>query len=321
MNSTTGSIILYEGITNNQREDATMNIIQLYQDYSIPYYESGNNVGVGWINIQCPFCNDPSNHLGFNLEHNWFKCWRCGFHPTMTVIAKLLNINEQDAQEIIRNYGGMTFFPERSTRSKAQEKPFRFPPGTEPLSKAHWKYLCGRNFDPHILKTQWDIRSTGPMSILDGSDYKHRIIAPITWNRKVVSFQSRAVTDRQIPKYKSCPPEREIVPYKNILYGQQAKWGKTGICVEGITDVWRLGPTAFATFGVQFTVQQVTFMARAFKRIIVLYDNDPPGQAQADKLVAELHFRAVEAGKVNIDGDPGSMAQDDADHLVKEIMK
>jgi len=37
--------------------------------------------------------------------------------------------------------------------------------------------------------------------------------------------------------------------------------------------------------------------------------------------VSELKFRGVKAWIENIETDPGAMSQDDADHLVKQIMK
>ena len=41
---------------------------------------------------------------------------------------------------------------------------------------------------------------------------------------------------------------------------------------------------------------------------------------QADKLVAELKFRGVDAFRVDIEGDPGSMKQDDANYLIKQLI-
>jgi len=56
-----------------------------------------------------------------------------------------------------------------------------------------------------------------------------------------------------------------------------------------------------------------------FKRIFVVYDDDPQAIVQAKKLIAELMFRGVEAIRVSIVGDPGSMKQDEADYFVKQL--
>ena len=57
-----------------------MNIIQLFEDYKIPYFTEGYKYcRPGWVNIDCPFCiGSPGPHLGYNLSGNYFNCWRCG---------------------------------------------------------------------------------------------------------------------------------------------------------------------------------------------------------------------------------------------------
>jgi len=60
-------------------------------------------------------------------------------------------------------------------------------------------------------------------------------------------------------------------------------------------------------------------MAKLFKRIFVVYDDDPQAVIQAKKLVAELQFRGLKAIRVTIEGDPGSMKQDEADYFVKQL--
>ena len=51
-----------------------------------------------------------------------------------------------------------------------------------------------------------------------------------------------------------------------------------------------------------------------------MFDDDPQAKLQATKIVAELRFRGVDAFKVDIEGDPGSMKQEDADYLVKQLI-
>ena len=51
-----------------------------------------------------------------------------------------------------------------------------------------------------------------------------------------------------------------------------------------------------------------------------MFDNDPQAKLQATKIVAELRFRGVDAFRVDIKGDPGSMKQEDADYLVKQLI-
>ena len=62
-------------------------------------------------------------------------------------------------------------------------------------------------------------------------------------------------------------------------------------------------------------------MVKNFRRIAVCFDDDPQAVVQANKLVSELRMRGIKAFRVPIIRDPGAMNQDDANHLVKEIMK
>ncbi len=102
--------------------------------------------------------------------------------------------------------------------------------------------------------------------------------------------------------------------------GNKKKWKTTGICVEGPTDVWRMGTFSFCTSGIKYTSKQVRNMAKAFKRIAVVFDSDSQAVVQSKKLVAELKFRGVDAFRVDIKGDPGSMKQSDANYLIKQLI-
>jgi len=192
-----------------------MNYIQFLQDYGIPYWTEGKNISAGWIGIRCPFCNDHSNHLGYNLDENYFLCWRCGSHPVTDTISKLLGISAKETKRILTGYNTVTILPEVKIRKKS----FKYPSGIMSLQTNHKKYLENRNFDPEYLEKEWNLFGTGPLSKLDNINYKYRIIIPFIWDKKVVSFDSRDITGKQI-RYLACPAERELIPHKNILYGK-----------------------------------------------------------------------------------------------------
>ena len=294
-----------------------MDILKLYKDRNIKFYTEGKNVSEGWIATRCCWCNDDSNHLGYNINTNIFFCWKCGRHPVPETIARLLKVGVYDVHPILRMYGGKHKTTPKLIR--VQTKPFMFCSGTGALLPQHKKYLIGRNFDTEKLEKEWGLLGTGPVSVLDGIDYKHRIIAPIKWEGEIVSFQGRSIT-KAVPKYRACPQEREIFCHKDILYGKQEQWGSVGICVEGITDVWRLGTSSFAVFGINYKQNQIRQIITHFKRVVVFFDEEDQAQDQADQLVAELKMSGVKARKETIKGDPGGMAQDDADHLVKQLI-
>ena len=299
-----------------------MRILDLYKDHSIPFITEGSkHARDGWVNVHCPFCpGEQDYHLGFEIETNHFNCWRCGGHHNDQTIAKLLHISSSEAEQIIRKYGGVSRRPKKESKVKINLHPFKYPSGKLELLTHHRKYLSSRNFDPDELAALWGITGTGPMSKLDHIDYSHRVLAPIYWNGQVVSFQTRHLKDIQDFKYLACPMAREVEHHQHILYGNQTLWKDRGVCVEGITDVWRMGGFSFAVFGIDYTPYQVSEIRRAFKEVVVVFDPDPQAVRQADKLVAELRFRGVTAWKERIEQDPGSMSQDDANHLMKQLL-
>ena len=298
-----------------------MDILQLYQDYKVQYQTEGHkHCRPGWVNTECPFCTGNTGlHLGATLDGSHFYCWRCGWHPMQEVIASLLSISKNKATQVIKEYEGIittTYQP----RPKIRVKTHRLPSGVAPLLQQHTTYLEQRGFDSSRITREWGLLGTGPISTLDNINYRHRIIAPILWKGKQVTFQARDITGKHPLKYLACPKERELLHHKHILYGKQEKWKDTGICVEGITDVWRLGPLAFCTFGIEFTSYQVRIIAKQFTRVAVVFDDEVQAKKQARKLVAELGFRGVDAFQINIQGDPGSMRDDDALHLINSIL-
>jgi hypothetical protein len=309
-----------------------MDFIQLLEDYNVPYITEGVNVGNGWIGVKCPFCgDDPSEHLGFHLESGATKCWRCGKHSTTLAIALLLNITAKQAVDIIKRYGGTGVVPTPTTEVTTGTRPHQLPFGTGPLMANHERYLTDRLFDPDKLVHDWGLLGTGPLAPLTTGpvddektiDFKHRIIIPITWDGKQVSFQGRDITGKSDLRYITCPEDREIIHHKCILGGRQEHWTSTGIIVEGWFDVFRFGLQACCTFGIQYTREQVRLIAKIFNRVAVCYDDEPQAVAQARLLISQLklHNRNIDAWWVPIKGDPGAMDQTEANQLVKQILK
>jgi len=298
-----------------------MNIIQLYQDYNIDYLTEGHkHCSIGWVNTPCPFCTgNPGYHLGVPINGGVFSCRRCGLHPPVKTLSKLLNISEHEARKLFIQYVGISVA--KSVQVKIKKKKHKLPSNTGPLTEAHKRYLRNRGFDPEYLEEKWGLLGTGIFSKLDGLDYSRRVLAPFIWDEEEVTFQARDITGKHALKYLACPKAREEIHHKHILYGNQAAWGDLGICVEGITDVWRFGDASFATLGIKYTPVQMRLIAKTFKVVAVCFDDEPQAIAQAEDLIADLQFRGLTAWRVPIVGDPGGMNQKDADKLVKQILK
>ena len=298
-----------------------MNIRKIYQEYNIPTAPEGHKHNTpGWVNVECPFCSgNPGYHLGYSIEDDYFKCWRCGWKDKIKTLTTLLHIERKEAFELINRYSGKT--PEIRVHQKLQKtNKFKYPSNTSTLKQQHIRYLEKRRFDPEYLSNFWDIKGTGPISTLDGKDYKHRIIIPIYWKGRVVSFQGRSIGNAE-PKYKACPKDREIINHQTILYRHPEVVDNYGIAVEGVFDVWRLGTLAFALFGISYTKSQVIEIAKAYKRVTIIFDDDPQAQEQAKRLNYQLISLNVKSNIEKISDDPASLTNDDAIYLIKQVTK
>lgn len=299
-----------------------MNIIQLYKDFNVPFATEGHkHCREGWVNTTCPFCTgNPGMHLGYNMADDFYVCWRCGWKATHKALALLIHVSDKEAKEIARKYGGKSHVKSAVTVRVGQKK-FRLPPSTAPMNDRHKRYLTKRKFDPEVIEKIWDVQGTGPISLMDGISFSHRLVIPIYWENRIVSFQTRDITAKHSLRYITCPEQRERIKHKHIFYQAiPTKDSDACICVEGVTDAWRFGYGAIATFGIKYTKYQVREISKRFKKVFVVFDDDPQAIKQSEKLTAELILRGVDAYSIKIQGDPGDMAQTDADTLKKELL-
>jgi hypothetical protein len=305
-----------------------MNIKQLFNDYGIIYATEGNkHTSPGWVNIHCPFCEGSQNfHLGYHLINDYFTCYRCGWHSTTEVLSNILQVDWKEAKSIVKLYGGSSFAKVDQSKIVIRKKSHKLPTHTMPLQANHKKYLEDRGFDADYLEKEWSLVGTGPISMLDHLNYKHRIVIPFFWDNVQVSFDTRDITGKAMNKYQACPLERETIPHKEIIFGKQEKWKDVGICVEGPFDVFRFGVNSFATSGIKFVPKQVRLIAKTFKRVAICFDGpsetsqELEAYNQANILVSELKLRNVDAFRVDIKGDPGKMSQEESNYLVKQLI-
>jgi hypothetical protein len=231
-------------------------------------------------------------------------------------------IEEAEGGEILRKQLPPPLPEREPARETAQLK---LPTGTGPLTERHQSYLIQRGFpDPEEIATEWKLMGTGPVSVLDGLDFKHRILAPIFWEGRMVSFQARDITDRSPTKYKACPKPLELVHHKNIFYlHPDALTYESVIVVEGVFDAWKMGKRSAALFGISYRMSQVKWLTKLFDRMIVLFDQDSEAQAQARQLVSEIRMTGKKALAIALPPgvkDPGSLPLDEARRWAKELL-
>jgi len=77
-----------------------MDIIELLEEHDIQFWRTGKNVSRGWVGLQCPFCDDDSNHLGIHKKSLRCRCWKCGGHKLINTLMEVLSIPFKEAKKI-----------------------------------------------------------------------------------------------------------------------------------------------------------------------------------------------------------------------------
>lgn len=273
------------------------------------------NVKRGFIGIQCPYpsCGDSSNHCGIgpNLKHHCLRCGRSG--DMITLIRMIENCSFKRAKEVFNTIKGSTgaeiVSPPQSmrTRSGAALDSVEFPKEMEKFGKEHKKYLLKRGFNAKYLIKEYLLSSTDHLGWLGELDYRFRIIIPIWYKWRIVSFTSRDITGKSELRYFHCPVDKSIIAPKHCLYNiDSVKKGEAAIIVEGVTDVWRIGSGAVAIFGITMIDEQVEMLIeKKLKKAYVLLDANALSEAR--KLQKNLRAIIPYVKVISLDiGDPAS---------------
>jgi hypothetical protein len=239
----------------------------LFQANGIQFITEGKNVGSALLSVQCPFCDDHSYHCGVFEEGN-FSCWRCSEKGGFYKLVKEL---------IGMSYGEFNLFLGEAAMSSS---PIRLPVKEKKQYEDVVWPVCSKeiNGDLHpLLESFLEKRS---FTVEDCKKYEARfcrvgeyalrLIIPVFYKKKLVSFQGRDVTGRAKEKYMSA-----ISDIKSYLYDYDFLEGDRIIITEGVFDVWRIGTGATCTFGTQMTDRQSELVVKYRpKEVIFAWDGD-----------------------------------------------
>lgn len=314
-----------------------MDINRLYHDFGVitaPFEHK--HYRDGWVNTECPFCfGNPGYHLGFCTDpsskyFNSFVCWRCGGKRTWEVLAKLLKTDEHQAIVIGSQYGTIIHHIPRKRKAQTEFiRDIKLPPGTRTLFSVRGAvaYLEKRGFNPRQIAQDWGIAATGPNSIVNierngkriSVDYSYRIIIPITYKNKTVTYQGRDWTGKSSKKYLACLPDLESKPIKHVLYGIDKCEGRKEVeLVEGVTDVWNIGIGSVACFGIKYVQEQVRLLLK-FERVGLMFDPEPQAKQQARMIARYLQDHGIETlwRRLPKGKDPGELTEQEKTEVLK----
>ncbi len=272
-------------------------------DHKIPFIRQGHHhCHDGWLQTHCPFCSAGKDgwHLGFNLERGNFNCWRCGSLNAVAVLSVLLHVSNSEASQLIhtRQKAGGHAVPIAERKEEIEP-----PPGIMPLGILHKHYLKKRGFDPDELEATWGLKGTQHL----GGIWSWRIIIPVHDGLgRIVAYQGRALDHNVKPKYRMSDDKDILCDPRGLLYGEHLAKHAV-VIVEGAADVWRIGPGAVATFGINWKPQQAHKL-RKYRRRYVMFDPEPKAQQRARDLARWLALYPGETEIVDdLRTDPGDM--------------
>lgn len=267
-----------------------MKFTDILDQHGIPYKTEGQHTRPGWINLECCFCHGPL-YLGYKIETGHCNCWRCGHVPTILVVKALTKLSATECKHLLGSVDKLVDVHEE-VRKRGK---LVVPKMTVPLQPAQREYLLERGFVPAKLEKLWHVHAVSA----DAPRLKHRIFIPIHWNGRTVSWTTRAIRDNVAARYISAGPQEEIMPHKQMLYGEDFVRG-TVVVHEGPLDVWTTGPGAVATFGTGHSSAQVQRIA-AYPVRYICFDAEPEAQKRARALVDALSVLPGDTYNISLD--------------------
>lgn len=277
-----------------------MNFEKLFRDYNVKHSLKINR---NWVNCNCPFCDtkETSFNLGFNPAGNYYHCWKSKHnYPLQEVLSILLNIPIASVNEVLKDYAGVgEVIPEKK---KSKIKYLELP--TDSFTPAERKYLKSRGFSPKYLNEKYNIVGGG----ISG-DWKFRIIIPVYFNGKLMSWTGRSILSKEklkqleIPRYKNLAIEKSVKNIKELFFNLDNCKGKEVVLTEGAFDVLRFDGNAICSMGTELTEGQVSLLAERFEKVFILFDNEPEAQEKARKFGLQLSSIGLEVEIVDAFGD------------------
>lgn len=296
-----------------------IDIVSYFDNLGIDYKSGGKNVSANDVNICCPFCGEDRFHLAIHRENGKMNCWVCDldgfkYRPNfVNLVMELENCDFITAKSIIKDY---TIDSEDDDVVEHVTPSFLSLPQEmqsfhDTICNEHWSvaygYLESRGFDmTHVDKYKLGFCSHG--------EYAYRIIVPIYFEGKLVSFVGRDYTSMLGLRYMNCRSKDVLMKNSDVLYGydnyisyRMSVDTNHLYLLEGCTDVWSLGDVSVGLLTNKIHSNQVSLLIRlGLKSLTIAMD---PGSYSRGINIAEKlcpFIRKIKVLKL-IDGDPAEI--------------
>lgn len=293
----------------------TFNIIQYLEDNNIEYHLAGEkNVSKGWVEITCPFCNDPSWHCGIHLKQKIFNCYHCREKGGIEKLVKTINnITYRKAKEIVKKYSNLL---EENDEEEiiSNVKEVILPKAEKTFPGPHFNYLLKRGFDPKIIIPKYKLSAC-----YQRGDYNYRIVIPYFYREKLVTFTTRAINDSSELRYKNLSSELSILKTTDTLYNIDTVKNTVIIC-EGVTDVWRMGNGNVALSTNRISNNQVKQLhEKKISKALILLDSET--EVLAEDVAEKIGLFVPEVKIITLDhGDPAELKQEEVEKIRRILL-
>ena len=279
-----------------------MNFEKLFKDYKLDYSTKTNR---GWVNLHCPYCGGSSYKLGFNPSGDYCTCFACGGHNLRKTLSIVLSVPQNQLDDVLIQYQGRSGIL-YELNNKKTPKAIKLDLPDNGFTKAERKYLLKRNFYPRLLHEKYGVTGGG----MTGK-WKYRIIIPLIVGGRVVSWTARSILSKnevdelKIPRYKNLSVEDSVIDCKRTLFNLDNSTRDKVILTEGCFDVMRFGDDTICSFGTTLTEEQLKVIQQRFKRVFILFDDEPEAQMKARKYGLQISAMGCEVEIVNAYSDYG----------------
>lgn len=235
-------------------------IIRVLERHDIDHWTGGKNVSENSVNVQCPYCDDASNHCGIFHPSGFYHCWRCESKgPLSKLLSTLTGISEEWFENHFKDQGiDFKQSPENQIRDILREEESKKSEKRVLVEIPKYARLITKDIESQRLFLFLKERNISINTcirhkcyVCDVGDYSGRMIVPVYSNNELVSFQGIDMTGRKSLKHKTAPGD-----INNYLYGYDLLPDDIMVVTEGMFDKWRTGDQAVASFGTSLTDAQ-----------------------------------------------------------------
>lgn len=195
------------------------NVIRFLDDHNISHREDGPNCAKDNTVLKCPWCgdDDPSEHMGWNLESGAYGCWRNTKHRGRSphwLIMRLLGCSYEVADGFVIGGRELSRFNRLAKefgslgvqiRKPSGSERLKFPKEVRPLSsrglgRFYFAYLQKRGFSEEEVQKLVELYS---LRFSTQGYWRGRIIFPIYFEGHLVCWTGRTIYPNQHLRYLS----------------------------------------------------------------------------------------------------------------------